>query len=310
MTLHKAPHAPAFSCIAGDYPQIQSQLLPIGKEIENEIWALPTIDPVVKCYQYAVMPDHVHLLLFVTDKSALSLGQYISRFKVRVFRNLSAKGLVKDSVFAPDFHDRFLRPEHKLQTIIDYIRDNPRRLAVRYVRPDYFRRINALKINGLSWHGYGNMELLNNPFKEQVVVHRSENEAQREVNRHRWLHVASNGGVLVSPFISQAEKDVRNAAENAGGKFIIFTNNAMGERFKPAAHDFALCEQGRLLVLAPTEDMPGSRDTFLWLNSQAEALCLNGETFNGGEPGTSAGSVKQISALAQSASAQNGEVWG
>ena len=53
------------------------------------------------------------------------------------------------------------------------------------------------------------MLLLDNPFKEQVVVHRADSPEVRESNRRRWLYTAANGGVLVSPFISPDERGIR-----------------------------------------------------------------------------------------------------
>ena len=91
----------------------------------------------------------------------------------------------------------------------DYIRLNPYRLAVRRAYPEYFSRVNSLVVGGRELQAYGNMLLLDNPFKEQVVVHRADSPEVRESNRRRWLYTAANGGVLVSPFISPDERGIR-----------------------------------------------------------------------------------------------------
>ncbi len=89
----------------------------------------------------------------------------------------------RESVFTPDFDDRILYRSRSLDTIFRYIRENPYRLAARRDRPDFFRRVNRLEIAGGEWQGYGNFQLLENPFKEQVVAHRADTPERRGQNR-------------------------------------------------------------------------------------------------------------------------------
>ena len=103
-------------------------------------------------------------------------------------------------------------------------------------------------------------------------MHRRDSEEERQRNLTLSIYYASNGGVLVSPFISEAEKQIRKEAEAAGAKIILITNESFPEKFKPAAHNFILCEQGKLLIMAPLKTMPPTRQTFMLLNSLAEHL--------------------------------------
>lgn len=163
--------------------------------------------------------------------------------KVKCGQLAKEKLSVITPIFKKDFYDRILRRSHKLDIICEYIRQNPYRLLVRQFNPDFFRRINNIKIQGALWQAYGN------------------------------LH-SENGGVLVSPFISPAEKDVRRQCENANGKIILLSNKPFSAREKPASHDFGLCSEGRLLFLAPINPLPAGRNTFLYLNSVAESISL------------------------------------
>lgn len=89
------------------------------------------------------------------------------------------------------------------------------------------------------------------------------------------MHVVANGGVLVSPFISGDEKDIRRKAEDMNGRIILISNEGFGERQKPAAHDFARCAAGNLLILTPTDYTSYSsltRETCLAMNSLATAI--------------------------------------
>ncbi len=82
------------------------------------------------------------------------------------------------------------------------------------------------------------------------MIHRADNAAKKKFDHDVWIHSAATVESLFSPFISPAEKLIRAEAEEAGGKVILITHQAFPERFKPAAHDFALCAQGRLLIIS------------------------------------------------------------
>lgn len=117
-------------------------------------------------------------------------------------------------------------------------------------------------------------QLLDNPFKAPVVIHRSDSDILKANKHRRWKHLAENGGVLVSPFISPEEKSVRRQCEQTNGKIILLSNVPFGEREKPSAHDFDLCAQGLLLILSPMTPLPPGRDTFLYLNAFAESISI------------------------------------
>ena len=271
ITMTKAPVIPAFGHLSG--PNINRS--PLGQIIAANIWRISNLNPCLKLLQYVIMPDHVHFLVQVTDRIEKPFGSYIGMLKVRIGQQYRSQIAQADTlpIFAPDFYDRIIWQDKPLDAGYQYIRDNPRRLAVRKANPDFFRRINNLTLAGKQWQCYGNIHLLYNPFKAQVVIHRADSSEIRERNRLRWLHLAANGGVLVSPFISKDEKQLRDEAESAGAKIILLTNEVFPDRYKPSAHDFTLCEQGRLLILAPASPLPTSRQTFLYLNQTALHLC-------------------------------------
>ena len=133
--------------------------------------------------------------------------------------------------------------------------------------------MDELRIGNRVYNAYGNLQLLDNPFREQVVVHRADSEATRRQNRELWLYTAANGGVLVSPFISPAEKAIRAEAESLGARIILVSPEPFCERYKPAVHDFQLCEQGRLLIVSsPTDCCELDRAHCLAMNSLASTI--------------------------------------
>lgn len=274
LTICKAHGCPDFSRIRGSLKQPVIEKSRIGEIIESQILNFPNLCSSLQPLQYAIMPDHIHFAIFAREYLPRVLGNYIGMMKVKCGQLIRAEYPMVEHVFTPDFHDRYLRPYHRLSTIIEYIRQNPYRLLVRRLNPDYFNRINNLEIGGRLWQAYGNLQLLDNPFKAPVVIHRSDSDILRANKERRWKHLAENGGVLVSPFISPEEKSVRRQCEQTGGKIILLSNVPFGDREKPSAHDFELCAKGLLLILSPISPLAPGRATFLYLNSIAESISM------------------------------------
>lgn len=274
ITINKARAVPDFSRITGPLEAPSVERTPLGEIVEQQIRSFPALCPRLRVLQYVIMPDHIHFAIFAEAQLPKAIGSYIGMMKVKCGQLARDLLSIPAPIFEKDFYDRILRRGHRLDTICEYIRQNPYRLLVRQFYPDFFRKVNNIQINGRLWQAYGNIQLLDNPFKAQVVIHRADSDSVKAAKYQYWKHLSENGGVLVSPFISPMEKEVRRQCEEANGKAILLTNEPFGEREKPAAHDFGLCSQGRLLILAPSEPLPPGRATFLFLNSIAESICL------------------------------------
>lgn len=214
------------------------------------------------------MPDHVHLVIRVCATIPRHLGNYIGQLKVRITQQFGK------TVFNPDFYDCILYRNRSLDSLYRYIKDNPARLAIRRDNPEFFSRVNHLIIDGKECQAYGNIHLLEHPFKEALIVHRRYTPDQLKALTDRWLYTAGNRGVIVSPFISPAERSLRAQIEELGGKLIHITDQPFPERYKPAAHDFRLCSEGRMLIISiRSTSKTLTRDTCLRMNTLAEHLC-------------------------------------
>lgn len=274
VTITKSDSCPAFSSVGFDGAN-NVLLTPYkaGKIIAEEIKKTPNLNPQISVLQYVIMPDHVHFLIFVKESIQKHLGEIIQSIKsaatskIRVIFNNPHL-----SVFDEGFNDQILKPSRSLDTIYNYIRQNPYRLAIRKIYPDFFTRRNNIMIGECTCQAYGNLHLLQNPFKEQVVVHRADTPTQFERNKENWIYTAVNGGVLVSPFISQREKEIRSEVEIHGGRLILISNKPFSDREKPCAHDFDLCSQGRMLIISPQNSVPFSRESCLQMNALSAAI--------------------------------------
>lgn len=272
ITMVKASGIPPFSRITGHPEKPKVEYSPLGKIIEQQIRNFPTLCSSLRVLQYVIMPDHIHFAIFARNQLPKALGSFIGMMKVKCGQLAKEQLSTPTPIFEKDFYDRILRRSHKLDTICNYIRQNPYRLLVRQCHSNLFQRINNININGNLWQAYGNPQLLQNPFKAPVVIHRSDSESLKAAKYRRWQHLAENGGVLISPFISPAEKEVRRQCEETNGKVILLSSKPLGEREKPSAHNFEQCTCGRLLILAPMTPLPPGRETFLFLNSIAEFI--------------------------------------
>lgn len=249
----------------------------IGTIIAKSILHLPYEFPILKLHQFCVMPDHVHLLIQVLFRSDKHLDFYIDSLKNRIAVKYSKEEnrvIEDEEIFESGYCDKPLFDNRSLDGLYQYIHANPHRLAMRRQYPHFFQRIRKLKIGNKEYEAYGNLFLYHNPDKMAVKMSRKFSTEEKGQKAATWLSEASKGTVLVSPFISKEEKAIRDRAEAIGARIILITHEAFPERFKPAAHDFDLCTEGRLLIISFGLPIgtPLTRDICLQMNALAETL--------------------------------------
>ncbi len=276
ITLSKMQGVEPFGTLIGHGSEAKIKYSRLGSLIASTFYRISELDPNIKVLQYMIMPDHVHLIIRVCATIPRPIGSYIGQLKVRITQQFGS------SVFDPDFYDCILYKNRSLDSLFRYLKENPVRLAIRRDNPDFFTRVNHLQIDGEEYQAYGNIHLLENPSKEVLIVHRRYTPEQLKALTDRWLYTAENRGVIVSPFISPSERSLRAQIEELGGKIILITDQSFPERYKPAAHDFRLCAEGRLLIISirsPSKTL--TRGTCLRMNALAEHLSAAnwGKTF-------------------------------
>ena len=95
--------------IEGDYPKIL--LTPLGRIVEEAIKRIPGID------KYAVMPNHVHMILFQNGEKTIST-------KIRLWKSVIARQ-TKCSIWQSHFYDHIIRDEADYRVKWKYIDENP-----------------------------------------------------------------------------------------------------------------------------------------------------------------------------------------
>ncbi|MBQ8111683.1 MAG: hypothetical protein IJ146_00620 [Kiritimatiellae bacterium] len=300
-------------------------LTPAGEAVKREFWALGEHHPEIKPLFIQVMPDHVHFIIHVTKPMARHLGQAMAGFKT----GSSKAAIGKGGLWAEGFQDTILFHEGQLDSMFAYLRDNPRRLAVKQLFPDLFRVRNDLILalprqaqkerelplsaqnnlglplsaqNNLGlppqaqnrplcsvlgagapsvkahFSAIGNLFLLDSPNIIQVQCSRSYLAYRRipkpggglkiarnekgepiiekttpefETKRDELLAAAKHGAVLISPCISDGEREIARLAFAAGLPLIALRNMGFSPLYKPGGKLFDQTANGRLLLLAP-----------------------------------------------------------
>ena len=223
--------------------------------------------PQIRLIAVQLMPDHFHGVLFVTERMPRHLGQVVNGFKKGC--NDFSRQLLGTTLWEMGYHDRILRDKHQLVRMVRYLHDNPYRLWTKRHNPELFSVHHDIVIGEHKVAIAGNRFLLDFPFKVAVKCSRSlsEDDINREIAR--YLLLARDGAILVSPCISPGEKAVMRVAFEAGVKEIVPLENGFSEMWKPGGAQFDACSEGRLLLVAP---WPHHNDRRLITRAQCNKL--------------------------------------
>jgi hypothetical protein len=167
--------------------------------------------------------------------------------------------------------------------MLDYVRDNPRRLAEKRANPELFRRVALLelpldggRIIG-RFEALGNRHLLDRPLVQvqcsrrylsyqrivkpgggmkiakdaagEPIVDRRSQEYEKCLEA--TLAAAGHGAVVLSPCISDGERQIAREALRRNIPLVVLKNMGFSKYEKPSGLYFKACAEGRLLMLAP-----------------------------------------------------------
>jgi len=120
------------ACVFGEIDNDTVLLTAAGKAVEEALIALPERFRALGIDSYAVMPNHVHAILFITEENtgAASSAPTLGRI-MRAFKSLSAHsvrssgGCSKSGLWQRSYYEHVVRTEADLNGIRQYILDNP-----------------------------------------------------------------------------------------------------------------------------------------------------------------------------------------
>lgn len=243
-------------------------LTPLGQKVAEEIERIPTYKGAssIEIYNYVVMPDHVHILLRIHDRLPKHLGQYVRWFKLQCTDACQALAAIPASkglcLFANEYHDRLLTGRNQLRHMVQYIKDNPRRLALKRAHRDLFCIHQSVTIGDIPCSTLGNMFLAEYPQRQVLQCSRRLTDDDIDARIKECLYEAANGMVYVTAAISAGEKRVARALREAGFPLIILLERGFPapdsphyRYFKPQGVYFEACAAGKLLLVEPCADV-------------------------------------------------------
>ena len=252
----------------------------------------------LKVLAQKVMPDHVHLVIQVLEPLPQSIGAVVRGFKsgctkaykdmygsgenaAGVHGNDDGDGTVKNSkgadapvhfarIFARRgsiwqqdaayYHERILHAPGQLRRMIDYVKDNPRRLWIKSHNPELFRLHRRTEAAGLSFTSMGNHFLLDWPDKQVVEMSRSATNDEVQERLQEVLAAAYNGTVTYTAAISKGEQIIARTLREQGYPLVVLLNDGFPKEgspheryYKPGGVYFEACSKGQLLLLEPIE---------------------------------------------------------
>ena len=253
----------------------------------------------LKVLALKVMPDHVHLVIQVLEQLPQSIGAVVRGFKsgcTKVYKemymssgenaagvdgNENGRAAGVDGEDAPMhfarifanrgsiweqnpayYHERILHAPGQLRRMIDYVKDNPRRLWIKRHNPDLFRLHRQTGVAGLLFTSMGNHFLLDWPDRQVVEISRSATDEEVQERLRMVLAAAHNGAVTYTAAISKGEQLIARTMREQGYPLVVLLNAGFPKEgspherfFKPGGVYFEACSRGQLLLLEPTEQV-------------------------------------------------------
>ncbi len=143
-------------CVFGEIVEQTMVLNPLGKIAENCLTEFANRHPEIALDAVVVMPNHLHLLLWLApdpeqvdgeptppkerrfgDAVANSLSVLIGGYKGSVTQKARNQGLIlKSALWQNNFHDHIVRSDQELERIRSYIHANPARWLEDQLHPD------------------------------------------------------------------------------------------------------------------------------------------------------------------------------
>lgn len=290
-------------CIPDNDPkQAHIKRTKLGNALVEKLLNHPTYYPEVQIVQYCLMPDHLHVILYVKQpmkqtfnmvvrslwQAAKKLGRAYNTPSINPESDSGLTNGENTDASFPIFTERpFVRPmSHKgqLQTMIHYVQMNPQRLATKKLMPGFFRVQEDIEIAGRKYRGIGNAALLQTSRFAPVHVRRTMiDEAMHGDNKrlrdymNGCVLAARQGAVMVSPFISDKEKEVMVVLLAEEHPIIYIADNGFSDYYKPGDGLFDAVAAGRVLILSPWEYDPSKRHVTraecVAMNQMAEEIC-------------------------------------
>jgi len=286
ITLGVEGRRPLLGRLEGGEDDAWIKLTDLGIAVAQEIESISNYYPQIRVLCKQVMPDHVHFVLYVQEKLPVHIGKVIWGFKTGTKRVLcaGALGVPEESsklwedgnndrklweegnndrkLWEDGYNDRILFHKGQLDAMIQYIYDNPRRLAIKRANPELFKIRQNIQIAGMPCMILGNRFLADYPIRSVIQCSRDLRQSEIDEKKAACMAEAANGTIHISGAISEGEKQICRALRKAGYPLIILlvdgfppADSPIAKYYKPQGVYFEACAAGNLLLVQPDKQI-------------------------------------------------------
>ncbi len=273
-TIRCHPSVPALTRI--EPTRLMPLLNPIGKLLRDQLLLLEAKHPEVKVETYAILPDHLHLCLWVAQRTPRTPLQLLTTFLL--FSEKDAQQQFKidtlwqrpGQLFA--CHSTKSYQQKKKYTLGNITRWHLE--AEQKVNPHPHRLTHPKLDPAYAWEGYGAETLLNE--EEVLPCYISHRTPDADVARFTRLAItlAQTGWTLVGGFVSPRERALLQAVRAVCNPTLIhLAATALKDQKLPAQLASALYRQTTLRLTSAEGAETCQRNLCVWQNLWAEHFC-------------------------------------
>lgn len=267
ITLFKNTEIPRFCNITADNDNNPCiQLTKTAEFIVSALQQLPTRYPQIEITGYIIMPDHIHLCIYVKDYLPSGLSRAIASLK-GIASSLRYNALPDkfrtegiQPIFSKGYNDRIAYTPDQWQRQLAYIHDNPRRYVIKRDCPDFLLKRRIITIDHTDYMTTGNIFLLQMPHLFVVKYRRAFTPEEEIKYLQQGKYLINNGSIPISPYIHPKEKEIREYAVENGHSYIRICENGFLQRQYSQGKEFQLIAAGRLLLISPVEHESQRKD--------------------------------------------------
>lgn len=258
-----------------------------GRKALHELFITTQRVPEIKLSRYALMPDHVHLLLWITPGHADGLkllGRFVGGFKRAVRQRWKEFGH-DGALWEEGYHDLICLDHDFIEGVKRYIDYNPLKWELMHTEEGLIPIREPLDCtwlpDGTYWKGIGRCDLLDGSRKLCAVrISRRVDPALFPDMLDRLKAALDKGFCFVSTFLSPGERALYQMLAESGAEFVHVKGTAIPMVYRPSIHETPLFAAKRLLVLGrQTDEREIRRKDCLALNDAIARMALD----SGGE---------------------------
>lgn len=250
-SFHLEPRQPLFGRV-DDGKVVYS---PAGEILVRVIEKESLRTPDVQLMKWVVMPDHVHLRIYLRpgqSEPLKKLGQFIYNVKAWS-RNIAKRDLGLSFEWQKNYHDWLCLSREAIEAVDKYIENNPLKWSLMHGYPPPLALVEPLVADVLPygewWSGAGEVALLNGKIAA-VRLSRSIPEKEFPVVEARLMSAVDKGFTLAGTWISPCERVVFAGLVKRGAAIIRASQNPLSMVYRPKGDEPGLFAERRYLVLS------------------------------------------------------------